>query len=647
MFGKYYSIGFYLLLFSLIHVHAQGEYRYPLDLNPDLSGGFGDLRKNHFHTGLDLRTGGAIGAPVYAIADGWIYRLKLSPYGFGKAVYIKHENGYISVYGHLDKFAPQLQDSVFARQKSYKANSVDWYLPEKAICVKKGERIAWSGNSGQSGGPHLHFEIREDEEHILNPMKFYKHIFKDTYPPKIEKIAFAPLSPKAYIKGSKRKLVLTPIGSNGNYNLKDTVFFSGIIGMEYLVSDHLRPGGFKIQIYTSELWIDDSLHFRYVMDKFGFEQKRYVNAHMDYAHFHTHDEKIQRSYLCDGNRLNAYSFRDSGGRIHLKDSKPHTFRLIVRDYHGNKSEVSGWLRSSTQPPHDSHLVKENTGTIPKVIWELSDHFIYLNIYPADKKSLEGLQVHLENGDIIPLTPYHIQADEASFVWEIKAPFPVKIQNADKSIQRLFHFKSLLYPEQQNIYTHGNLEIHMAPETLLDTFALEIKESPSQWNSWSQHYTIGRKDIPLMKAIELTIQATRPIADSSCIYLARCEGNDRKWMEEQSLTEYGFSAQTTEWGTYCLACDKSNPKIGSMNFKNEQNISSLKTLTFVANDTGSGIDDNQTSVYVNGVWTPVLWDSRVQKFNLDIQYLPKGKLQLWIQLKDKTGNQSEYSYTLMH
>ena len=188
----------FLLFFSLSGIAQQPpeetDFRPPVDFRMLLSGTFGELRSGHFHSGIDIKTGGVTGKNIHSIGDGWVSRVKVSPYGFGNALYITHPEGYTSVYGHLEAFNNDLADYVLEEQYKQKRFSVDIPVPRGEFIFHKGDVIAKSGNSGSSAGPHLHFEIRDAAtQNILNPLRFISGV-KDYIRPKISGLMVYPES---------------------------------------------------------------------------------------------------------------------------------------------------------------------------------------------------------------------------------------------------------------------------------------------------------------------------------------------------------------------------------------------------------------------------------------------------------------------
>ncbi|MDX1284434.1 MAG: M23 family metallopeptidase, partial [Draconibacterium sp.] len=213
---------FYLFLF--ISVLSYGQERYysnPVKIPMLLSGSFAELRSNHFHSGIDIKTQGTTGIPIFAVADGYISRIAVSPTGFGKALYIKHPNGTTSVYAHLLKFQPEVENYVKNRQYEEKSYKVDLHLPSFLFPIKKDDEIAKSGNSGSSGGPHLHFEIRDTHtQEPLNPLK-YNFPITDNIPPKIFSVLVVPLDEKSHVNFGTVQRSYPVVFYDGKYQLKN------------------------------------------------------------------------------------------------------------------------------------------------------------------------------------------------------------------------------------------------------------------------------------------------------------------------------------------------------------------------------------------------------------------------------------------
>ncbi len=227
--------GFIILVLSIFNSIGQKkdewDFQFPLGIEPVVSGSFGELRANHFHSGVDFATQGRIGLPVFAIDNGHISRIVISPVGYGKALYIEHSNGFTSVYAHLNDFAPKIESIITNLQYEKESFAIEQYFRPGEIVVKKGEVIAYSGNTGTSGGPHLHFEIRETEQQKPVNVHFFNLPVKDDVSPHIEAVCIYPLDDNSTVNGKNTPLYIPAVFSQGQFYLKGNPKIQAILGL--------------------------------------------------------------------------------------------------------------------------------------------------------------------------------------------------------------------------------------------------------------------------------------------------------------------------------------------------------------------------------------------------------------------------------
>jgi len=324
----------------------------PLRDTPSLSASFAELRSDHFHSGLDYKTGGVTGKDVLAVDEGYVYRIAVSPTGFGKAIYVRHPSGYSSVYGHLKGFRPDIEEYVKKRQYELKSFSVSLFPQRDQFIVSRGEVIAWSGNTGGSSGPHLHFELRESStEDPVNPLVFDLGV-SDRVRPVIEKVVLYPLSRSSSVNRSFGSRTLRTVPSNGSYGVASVEIpvVYGATGIGIKCWDSFDNSANRCGVYSIELLVDGMKMYGFTADRFAFSESRYINSHIDYAAKASGNEYIHRLFLQPGNRLSMYDRHAGRGILRFTEDGEHDVKITVTDSHGNRSWVEFRIRSVSQPP---------------------------------------------------------------------------------------------------------------------------------------------------------------------------------------------------------------------------------------------------------------------------------------------------------
>ncbi len=378
------KIYFILLLLIVQQIRAQNQYPQnyfasPLDIPLELAGSFGELRNNHFHSGVDFRTQEKEGLNIYAPANGYVSRIKVSAYGFGNALYITHPNGFVTVYGHLQSFNEKITAYLSKMQYEKESFEVDLTVPKNKIKITKAEVIAISGNTGGTEGPHLHFEIRDKKkEHPINPLLFgYK--VKDSIPPIIEGI-------KCFdeITGTDFNLDIKSL--NGNYfiDTKDTMIFPTLFSMGISTYDLMNNNKAKNGIYQLELWLDTIIVSKIVFERFSFNETRYINAFINYKTYIETGKKYQQSKILSGNKLSMYNSTLNKGIIKLNDNNPHQINYKVSDFEGNFSQLCFPIKNNNSNILAKQLITVDSNLL--INYNLADTFETENLkifFPAN------------------------------------------------------------------------------------------------------------------------------------------------------------------------------------------------------------------------------------------------------------------------
>ncbi|MBE6346042.1 MAG: M23 family metallopeptidase [Lentimicrobiaceae bacterium] len=331
-----------LLLFTYSFLFSQNEkfpqYPNPVKIPISLSATFAELRSNAFHAGVDIRTQGVEGKEVFAVADGYVSRIGVSPYGYGKVLYITHNDGFTSVYAHMSKFNKMITD--FVKDKQYKDESFDQniMLKENEFPIKRGDFLGFTGNSGSSGGPHLHYEIRYTKtQEPVNPLCFGLKI-KDTKKPVIKGLAIYPLE-NSIVNNNDTTIYLNVNYNEGVYSLDNSIFtVSGDIAFGINVYDQADGANNKNGPYSIELFADNELIFNIISDKYSYNETRYINSLIDYSRYVKNKERFVRTEIDKYNNLGLYETRK--GVVPVNQGDTIDMKYVVKDYNGNKSVLN-------------------------------------------------------------------------------------------------------------------------------------------------------------------------------------------------------------------------------------------------------------------------------------------------------------------
>lgn len=468
-------ISFFFLFISTF-VFSQAQYpkdyfRSPLDIPLLTSGSFGELRSNHFHAGLDFKTQQKEGLNVYAAGDGYVSRIKVSTWGYGRAIYITHPNGYTTLYGHLSKYAGAIND--YAKKKHYEAKSfeIDVFPEPGAIKVKKGDIIALSGNSGGSGGPHLHFEFRDSKtERIINPMEFgFDVLVKDTKMPVVAGVMAYPISDSASVNNSQKPILLQLSQQKDGSYIAEKVNAQGKIGFginTYDLADFTTNRNGTYSVKTS---VNGTPFFGYQFESFGFDESHYINALIDYPRFKKTGQRYQKLFMKSPYDLTIIQPGKSNGIITVLPNVTTNYKIELSDFNGNKRDVTIPIAFEKQEV----VVNPDAGKTPYFLKAKNDYnykkdnvtvFIPANTFYEDfylNFDVRGNALYLADEEVPIRSNLNISFEDASIAEADKPKTYIATANGNSSRYNATTFKGNVF----STWTKGLGRFMLAKDTV--------------------------------------------------------------------------------------------------------------------------------------------------------------------------------------
>lgn len=321
------------------------DYSWPIDAPPKITSSFAEFRSSHFHAGIDIGTSNRIGVEVYASRDGYVSRIEVSPYGYGRYLVLRHADGFYTTYAHLSAFKDDLERAVRAEQLKRCKFSVEMKFQPGEYPVRKGDIVAFSGESG-TGDAHLHFEIRDENFNPVNPLLFPKiRRFTDTEPPIIRRLAITPMDEHSFVDYDfAPKVYRARALSTSSYTVPEVIRATGSLGFSVDAADRVNNTRYRSSVYEFEFQVDGTTIFTSRRDRFPEDETRQVGVDFDWALWKERKGRFQKLYVDEGNTLPFYDRRNEfDGVVALKNFSEglHKFKVIASDYSGNASELTG------------------------------------------------------------------------------------------------------------------------------------------------------------------------------------------------------------------------------------------------------------------------------------------------------------------
>ena len=627
------NTGFIILfwIFSLTVSAQENPYLFPIRPGQQnyLSGTMGELRGAHFHGGMDIKTGGVTGYKIYAAADGYVSRIKVEGGGYGNALYIAHPQlGTTTVYGHMLSFNEVLAEYVLQEQYSLKSFAVDLYPDRSEFSIKKGDIIGLAGNSGSSGGPHLHFEIRDEQQIPMNPLNFGFNEIKDNIAPAVQKIGLKTLTKDSRVDQQFGFFELTPSRLRDEYTLSKVVEVHGQIGIMLMGFDRLNEAANKNGFPHLTMTLDGKTIMDISIDKIPFSANRNLLCFRDYELSTRENKSFMKLYIDDGNELNIYNAHQNRGVITILDTMIHEVKIIAKDAHGNESVVKFRLKGSKPAPASITDFSSFKPFRQRVI----DNTL---VFMGNKAENNGYfaQVFANRMNYEISTSYYVN-DYSVYLWDLRNGIPDSIELCGDMI---YPDMEIMVPSNAEFkYYKDEFEVHFYTKTLFDTIYLKT-DYMDELVDKREIFEIGEDVYPIYRNLKVVLKPRLSYKHKSKI-AAYYTTDLKNFSYEGGAWKNGqFEFFTRTLGKYTLLPDTIAPEVRVV----QQDRNHFKCFI---TDKLSGIKDFELKV--NGEWVLMNYDPKnnyLWSEKLDKTKPFTGNLEL--KVRDNVNNEIFYQTTL--
>ena len=621
---KYVNFFALTFLFSVYNTEAQFDeaagvppaFLFPIKPGTpaSLAGTMGELRSTHFHTGIDIRTNNQIGWPVLAAGQGYISRATVTPGGFGLALYIKHPNGYTTVYGHLDRFRKDIHD--YVRQERYrrKSSTIDLYFRKNQFPVNQGDTIAFAGNTGSSAGPHLHFDIRNEENHALDPAAFSFTEITDKTPPVIRKVALRPMDIESRINDMFKRTEFYVTKTENHYQLTEPILAWGRVGLEILAYDIVDHPAYKCGINFMEVQVNGQSVFRQAITQLNLNESRQIFTATNFTAFRESGNLFYKLYVDYGNQLSFYQ-TSNRGILEIKGEDPVKVQVKLSDIKGNATYLNLTLKPSSPPVAVKWLEPVN-----EIHW-MTDR----NVWKITAPTCPVNALAWKGGEPQVIEAAYLNSATTVYLVDLRKPLPDSIVICEKKI--VPPFKAIIPPSTDFRFTSQEVDVRFGRQDLFDTLyftsnVLIRKDSFAV-------FQIGDRLIPLKQSVEITLKpgSLPAIPDKTAVY--RINGKGFVYMGG-TWKNNTITFTTRDWGEFVILTDSIAPVITPLQINRNE-------IRLRIRDDLSGIKDYQATL--NGHWLLLNYDEKTRTLQAE-PLIPRSSLkgELIVTVTDNAGNE---------
>ena len=621
--SKLSSLLFLFGLFLFSDISAQeiqkGYFRSPVKPGGRnyLSGNFSELRPNHFHTGLDYKFGGVEGEPIYAAADGWVHRIKISSFGYGNVIYLKHPSGNITLYGHLRNFVPKLHDWMVQKMYEAEQNELEVFPAVGELPVKKGELIAYGGNTGSSGGPHLHFEIRDSLDRAMDPLKAGFTEILDNIPPTPQKIAIVPLEIDSRVNGKFQRLELTPVLSGSSYRIPETIRVTGKVGLEIQSYDKLDGAENQNGFPKFEVSDDNGLLYTLLINQVDFNYTRHFLLH-------THQNRFTRLYHQPDLKFDFFTPNSTGtGTFQVEAGQKKNVQIRLSDAYSNSRLVNLTL---TGADLDSTIADGAGPVSPQVSFFKS--IMKIKVKQSDKG---GLAKYFIGNQAYEILPAYQDAQSRTYLWDLRFGIPSKIDLCSEIYipEIIGHFPV----GKEQLLATEKLTVKVEENSLLEDLYLRVAHS-------------GPANSPVLRLQETTEYLWNPIellwdvngyaGDKTKTHVYQRSPNGARSFVGGNWEGGQIRFKTRNFGSFVLAEDNVKPTITPIRVN-------AQGMRFTIKDNLSGI--RSFEAWVDGKWVLMRYEHKQAVIWSETKAKQPLKGTVLLKVTDMAGNVAEYRTTI--
>lgn len=629
--SKLSSVAFFVFVFQVsYHVSLGQGYQFPIDPGKRalLAGTMGELRSTHFHAGLDIHCN--VGDPVYAANDGYVYRATVATGGYGTVLYIRHPDGKGTVYAHLSEFVGPVADFVLQERYKRKQSEIDLFFKPGQFPVTKGSIIAKSGNTGGSGGPHLHFELRGPNEEALNPMSLGFEEVQDHAPPLPQRVAFRTMDINSRVNDQFGRFEFPLVRKGKDFVINQPINATGRIGLEVLAYDRMENSSFRFGINQIEVFANNEKVFTQNIDKISFGETRNILALLDFRTMETRGYRYNKLYVDDGNRLPYYNGTTSKNGLEIKDEEV-AIEIKLTDFHGNKTSVFSTLKPA---PLSENANFNETGIRP-LTTDIAGSVLALNVSmcePRDESSLSGTVQIYSHGRMQTQAPSYSARARNVYLFDLNKIQPDSIVTCSGTwvsnmVDRIPSGTAYKYYSEL-------IDVEFPARALYDTLFL----TTSYDSTFRETFSVGNRTTPLNQSVQIQLKPLKTYTPTKALGVYRIDNSGNGYTYMQSYWKNGMMTfNSMALGQFTLLYDTVPPTARAITM-----TSSIIRMRI--RDELSGISYFEASI--NGQWLLMTYDYKtgiMYSERLDITRPMKGDFEL--KVVDNAGNETIYKHKI--